>query len=459
MKHIHKKRGQALTEYVLIALFVGLVVAAASTDLFGAVKHNYYQGMLPISNSSNIPEPPENSNLKPRDNKMPVAKIKGPTKGHIGSEITFIDESYDPDGFVKETNWGRKTLVKTFTEEGQHTVVLEVVDNDGNTDKVSFTINIGNDAPLAILEVMPDKVLKQGDGVSVSGSKSYDADGDTIESWEWFMTTPNGQRTSKNWPLTGNSFAPNELGAGKYKFELRVKDSLQKWSSMVTKTVNFNGAPSDPIIAQNPTGTIKTDQFVKITASGSVDPDGDPVSYIWSGRIAETAKYPSGKHTVTVKAVDSHGNESNSVGVSFYVLDPETGTGGVVLEDSNTTIIEILPAGTTATGYTFNVPAVPGHSGADYAYVKAYNKHTGQWDEIVRRSTSNGILLTGPLQPGKYTKVEFFYYATHCMYGKSNITYSVDFEFDRTGPLVPTEPTNPGPGTGIPLPTDPKEAI
>lgn len=438
MNHIHKKRGQALTEYVIIAMFVGLAVAAASTDLFGAIKHNYYQGMLPISNSSNIPEPPEDSNLKPRDNKMPVAKIKGPSKGHVGSEITFIDESYDPDGFIKETNWGRKTLVKTFTKEGQHTIELEVFDDKGNTDKTTFTISIGNDAPLALLEVTPDKVLKKGDGVSVSGSKSNDPDGDRIESWEWYMTTPNGQRTSKSWPLSGMSFAPNELGNGTYKFELRVKDSLQKWSETVTKKVTFNGPPSDPTISQNPSGTVKSDESVKITASGSVDPDGDPVTYVWTGRIAETAKYPPGRHTVTVKAVDPHGNESNSVGVSFYVTDPETGQGGVTIKDSNTTIVEELPEGTTATGYTFNVPAVDGHRGSDYAYVKAYNKYSRKWEEIVWRETTNGVYLAGPLTRGIYTKVEFFYYATHCMYGKSNITYSVDFENDRTAPIGTT---------------------
>lgn len=453
MKHLNKKRGQALTEYILIAAFVGLVLAVASADLFESVKRNYYTGMLPISNANEIPEAPEGSDLKPVDETKPVARINGPKTAHLGEKLTFTDDSYDPDGFIKNTNWGMKTITKTFMEDGEHVVMLEVVDDDGNTDRAEIVVTVGNQAPVAVIEVTPNRVLKQGESFTVSGSKSHDIQNDKLDGWEWYMTKPDGTKSRENWPLSGNTFAKDELPAGTYKFELKVMDQFQKWSTVVSKSVSFNRPPTEPVINQTPTGTLKVTDIVKITASGSTDPDGDAISYVWTGRLAESSKYPPGRHTITVKAVDSVGNESKPVGISFYVIDPATGTGGVVLNDSNTTIIETLPPGTTATGYTFNVPAVSGHSGNDYAYVKAFNKHTGQWEEIVRQSTRNGILLTGPLKRGTYTKVEFFYFATHCMYGKSNITYSVDFEFDDvTPPLIPTPP---GGGIGTPIPTDP----
>ena len=76
------------------------------------------------------------------------------------------------------------------------------------------------------------------------------------------------------------------------------------------------------------------------------------------------------------------------------------------------------------------MPPVSGHNGSDYGRGEAYNILTGQWGEIAYKTTNNGVTLSGQLPTGTYTQMRFYYYTNHdCMYNKSNITYSIVFDF------------------------------
>ena len=122
--------------------------------------------------------------------------------------------------------------------------------------------------------------------------------------------------------------------------------------------------------------------------------------------------------------------------IVFFVAD-DVG-GGMTLTSANSFIeetgISFNDDGETIYGYiteyTFDVPPVSGHNGSDYGRVEAYNIRTGQWDEIAYKTTNNGVTLSGKLPTGTYTQMRFYYYTNHdCMYNKSNITYSIVFDF------------------------------
>ena len=50
--------------------------------------------------------------------------------------------------------------------------------------------------------------------------------------------------------------------------------------------------------------------------------------------------------------------------------------------------------------------------------------------EVAYKETINGVTLSGKLPTGTYTQMRFYYYTNHdCMYNKSNITYSIVFDF------------------------------
>ncbi|WP_326975346.1 S-layer homology domain-containing protein [Caproicibacter sp. BJN0012] len=240
---------------------------------------------------------------------------------------------------------------------------------------------------------------------------------------------------------------------GTHTVQVRAKDAyggVSDWTS-VTFTV-ANSTPTTPVITRTPSGnSVAPGTAVTITAS-STDPDGDAIHYVWEGRPAETSTaYPLGKNTVRVKAVDSTGAESPWAAIVFFVADASHG-GGMMLTGPESVITENGIEGATITSWTFNVPAVSGHTANyDYGEVRGYNQLTGQWERLTNVSfnasigssyaatdgntgrvySHNGVYMYGSLNPGIYTKLQFYYYTPHdCMYNKSNITYSVEFFFE-----------------------------
>lgn len=218
---------------------------------------------------------------------------------------------------------------------------------------------------------------------------------------------------------------------GTHTVRVRASDArggISDWAE-ATFTVS-NAPPSRPVITRTPDGNSVPPGTPVTLRAVSTDADGDPVTYVWEGRTAETAVYPLGKHTVRVKAVDSHGAESAWTAVVFFVMD-SNGTGGMMLSGPSSTILEEGIDGATITEYTFTVPPVSGHNGDDYGRVRGYNVKTKQWDELDYGTTNNGITFTRTLSAGIYSKLEMYYYTNHdCMYNKSNITYSVNYYFE-----------------------------
>ena len=217
---------------------------------------------------------------------------------------------------------------------------------------------------------------------------------------------------------------------GNYTLIANITDLAGKVYSYSDAVVVYNNIPSTPVITMNPaTNCVVPGTLVTINAI-STDLDGDAITYVWEGRPAEQSTYPVGKNIVKVKAVDSYGAESAWAATAFFVAD-ETQGGGVVLTGPESTIIEEGIEGATITEYTFTVPPVDGHSGEDYGRVRGYSKISGQWEQIALQNTANGITMNGTLSAGIYTKLEFYYYTSHdCMYNKSNITYSVKYNFE-----------------------------
>lgn len=241
-------------------------------------------------------------------------------------------------------------------------------------------------------------------------------------------TDPDGDAVT--YEYEGKS-SDNYYALGSYTVRARAKDNfggVSEWAQ-VTFTV-ANSAPSRPVITRSPnTNSVVPGTPVTITAS-STDPDGDPITYVWDGRGAQTATYPLGKNTVRVKAVDSAGAESPWAAIVFFVMD-SSGSGGMMLTGPDSTIMENGIEGATITSYTFTVPPVAGHSGQDFGRVRGYNIITKTWDQLDYGTTTNGISFSRALTPGVYSKLEMYYYTNHdCMYGKSNITYTVNYYFE-----------------------------
>lgn len=77
-----------------------------------------------------------------KTNVPPVAKISGPKTIYTNQTVTFKDESYDADGYITSTSWGKKALSKTWKKPGTYTVDLTVTDNNGASTTVKVPVYV-----------------------------------------------------------------------------------------------------------------------------------------------------------------------------------------------------------------------------------------------------------------------------------------------------------------------------
>lgn len=329
----------------------------------------------------------------------------------------------DPDGDAVHLEWSSEYQQDGYYEVGTHTIRVRAVDEWGAASAwESRTIEFINNAPS--ITSFTASVTRQTSGnnffANVSATAS-DPEGDTV-TLEW-----GGDYNSSGW------YSRN----GAHTIRVRAVDQYGAASPWQEKTIEFvNQAPSKPVITRNPAnGVVRPSQAVTITAS-STDPEGDTITYEWDGRDKETTTYGYGKHLIKCRAVDAYGAASPWSAIVFFVAD-DVG-GGMTLTSANSFIeetgISFEDGGDTIYGYiteyTFDVPPVSGHNGSDYGKIEAYNVLTGQWDQIAYKTTNNGVTLSGQLPAGTYTQMRFYYYTNHnCMYNKSNITYSIVFDF------------------------------
>ncbi|MGN0107575.1 MAG: S-layer homology domain-containing protein, partial [Hominilimicola sp.] len=299
-----------------------------------------------------------------------------------------------------------------FNTLGTYTLVAYIEDETEKVFRYNIPIEVYNTAPyISGVSVSKTRTYKEGKYYTTLSPSSVDPDGDSITGYEY------QNKPSNNYYPVGTTYV-----------KVRAKDKYDKYSEWYTVNVTINNsAPNAPSITRTP-NTISVTPGTPVTVQASAsDPDGDAVHYEWEG-YREDGIYPLGKNILKCYAIDTAGLRSAPKAVVFFVAD-ETNGGGMELTDAESRIVEEGIDGASISEYEFNVPAVSGHSGDDYGQIKGYNTQTGEWELIEKRTVSNGITMTGTLEPGKYSKLEFFYYASHCMYNKCNITYNVEFYF------------------------------
>lgn len=328
--------------------------------------------------------------------------------------VNLSSESTDPEGDEISYEYEGKAE-DNYYRVGSHIVRVKAVDIYGGASawtEIKFDV-INNSPTIPVAEVEVTRKVKDGKFLVNIFAESTDPDGDKI-------TYEYEGKAEDNYYKPGN-----------YTVRVRANDNfggISEWTELEFKVINL--APTTPIITRSPDGNnVEPDRPITIKASGSIDPEGDDITYIWENRPEETSVYPLGKNVVRVKAVDSAGAESPWTAIVFFVTDPNNG-GGMTLTGRESSINEDGIEGATIASYTFTVPPVNGHSGNDYGKVKGYNIKTETWDQLDYKTTSNGITFEKELEKGVYSKLEFYYYTDHnCMYGKSNITYSVEYYF------------------------------
>jgi hypothetical protein len=229
-------------------------------------------------------------------NQAPVANAGPDQSVHAGSIVTLDgsgstdpDANYPlthawvitskPEGSIAELD-DPSLVCPSFTADksGDYVIRLVVTDSQGNpSDPDDVLVSTWNTPPVA--EAGADQaVLLTGSTVTLDGSQSYDADGDSI-TYEWtLISKPEGSNATLTGAATvAPSFVADAYGT--YVIGLTVADP---WAQSAVDTVTVSFENVKPVADAGTSGSAVAGQPVTLDGSGSSDANGDPLTYQWA---------------------------------------------------------------------------------------------------------------------------------------------------------------------------------
>jgi PKD repeat protein len=279
---------------------------------------------------------------EPAGNLPPVPVINAPSCAARVCNISGVG-SADPnvgDTFTYLWNFGDGSATSTssssshtFLADGTYTVTLTTTDGWGKAASTTRTITIAkpgtNLPPIPVISA-PVCLAR---ACNFFGSGSSDPNGDTFTYlWNW------GDNTA-----TGTGVTPSHTYAvdGVYTVTLAVTDAWGD-SASTTRVVTIakpgTNAPPVPVIGA-PSCIARV---CSMSSAGSVDPNGDPFTYLWNfgdGTATSTASAPShtfpanGPYTVTLTLTDGWGDAANTTRVVSFT-EPPTNVAPIPVIDS-----------------------------------------------------------------------------------------------------------------------------
>jgi len=239
-----------------------------------------------------------------------------------GSEQVTLDGSgsSDPDGNIVSFVWreggsqiatGVKPIVTLST--GTHLITLTVTDNGGltATDTVTITVSsLANQPPLA--NAGPDQTVTDSDR---NGSEQVTLDGS-------LSSDPDGNIVSFVWREGATQIATDvkptvTLSVGTHNIALTVTDD-GGLTDTDTVTITVSSPANQPPVANAGPDQAVTDsdrngsEEVTLDGSGSSDPDGSIVSFVWREGAAQiatgtkpTVTLSTGTHLITLTVTDN----------------------------------------------------------------------------------------------------------------------------------------------------------
>ncbi|MGB4583911.1 MAG: PKD domain-containing protein [Rhodoferax sp.] len=232
------------------------------------------------------------------------------------------------------------TAKPTFVADAAGSYVVTVIVNDGTTDSsaasVTVTASVANAAPVANAGVAQNVV--SGALVTLNGSTSSDANGDSL-TYAWTLTSkPSGSVAALT---SATSAMPTFTAdvAGTYVASLIVNDGKLN-STATTVTVTAAVANVAPVANAGVAQNVVAGTVVTLDGSASSDANGDPLTYAWTltskpaGSTAALSSATSAKPTFTADVtgtyvasltVNDGKVSSNTATVSISTANPVSG--------------------------------------------------------------------------------------------------------------------------------------
>lgn len=197
---------------------------------------------------------------------------------------------------------GKGIVYHRYSDDGNYTVTLTIVDSDTNVHQCNHTIMVNNTPPAASF-TWDRKYPNPEDPIHFEAGGSSDSDGEIV-SYIWNISGIRKQ---------GENVVHAFIQPGGYNITLTVTDDDNDTGVCSKHVIVAENKPPDAVFTVRNT-VIKENTNISFT-DASTDPDGHIRSYSWSFGDGETStdRHPvhqykkQGQYTVTLQVTDDDG--------------------------------------------------------------------------------------------------------------------------------------------------------
>jgi RHS repeat-associated protein len=317
------------------------------------------------------------------DNAAPSANAGPDQSVALGARVQLDGSaSRDPEGAALSYAWSfvsrpagsaavldnPGSATPSFVADRAGDYVVQLIVSDGVLGSTPDQVRVStlNSRPLA--DAGAAQSVDTGATVQLDGSASRDADGDALSySWSFTLRPAGSAAALSDASAVNPSFVADV--AGQYIVQLIVSDGrLTSVPVTVSITASTPNRPPTAQAAASP-DTVLVGQTVTLSSAGSADPDGNPISFLWSlsarpaGSNASIGNASSatasivpdvpGSYTATLTVTDSLGASANAI-ASFTANPAAANTAPTANNDGYTTGEGVALQTTAATGVLAN---------------------------------------------------------------------------------------------------------
>lgn len=212
---------------------------------------------------------------------------------------------------------------------------------------VKLSTGSTNQAPVA--NAGPDQTVNEGSAVTLDGSASTDADGNTL-TYHW--TAPSGITLSSATVAKPGFTAPEVTTDTPFTFSLVVNDgTVNSASDAVVITVKQINKP--PVANAGPDQTVKAKKLYQLDGSKSTDPDNDALTFKWTPPAGITLNSSTEmKPTFTTPDVASSTNYTFALVVNDGKMDSQPDQVVITVVPNQAPIANAGPDQTVLSGQT-----------------------------------------------------------------------------------------------------------
>ena len=226
-------------------------------------------------------------------NSRPVANA-GPDQAVVVGDTVHLtgSKSSDVDGDLLTYHWSvfsapvgshatllnPQSVTPDFVVDLPGTYVMQLIVRDGTVDSAPDTVTITTLNSRPVANAGPDWTVVVGSTVTLDGSASHDADGDSLR-YHWSLSAvPVGSTASLSDPSAVHpSFLVDHPGP--YVAQLIVDDNVL---DSLPDTVTISTENSRPVANAGPDQPVSVGATVHLDGRASSDADGDLVHYRWA---------------------------------------------------------------------------------------------------------------------------------------------------------------------------------